>query len=138
MQIMVPLDGTATYDEVRGFIGTVNDYVHEADPDSTTVEWEVRKRGKKVFLDTNMNREGANIAAAYSARPESGATVSTPFEWDELYDIHPREWTIETIFERVSEKGDPFLPVAQGAGQSLAEAIKTLGAKPRKARMIKA
>ena len=138
MQIMVPLDGTATYDEVRGFVGTVNDYIHEADPDSTTVEWEIRKRGDKIFLDTNMNREGANIAAAYSVRPEAGATVSTPFEWDELDEIHPHDWTIATIFERIADKGDPFLPVAQGPGQSIKEAIKTLDAKPRKARMIKA
>lgn len=137
MQIMVPLDGAATYDEVRGFVGTVNDYIHEADPDSTTVEWEIRKRGNKIFLDTNMNREGANIAAAYSVRPEPGATVSTPFEWEELPDMHPHDWTIATIFERIAEKGDPFLPVAEGPGQSIADAITTLGAKPRKARMIR-
>jgi bifunctional non-homologous end joining protein LigD len=138
MQIMVPLDGSHTYDEIRGFIGTVNDYVHAADPDTTTVEWEIQRRGKKVFLDTNMNREGANIAGAYSARPEPGATVSTPFEWDELDTMHPKDWTIATIFERVAQVGDPFLPVARGPGQSLDSAIAALDAKPRKARMIKA
>ena len=138
MQIMVPLDGSHSYDEVRGFIGTVNDYVHSADPETTTVEWEVQRRGKKVFLDTNMNREGANIAGAYSVRPEPGATVSTPFEWDELESMHPSDWTIATIFDRVAKVGDPFLPVARGPGQSLASAIEALDAKPRKARMIKA
>ncbi|HYP25064.1 MAG TPA: hypothetical protein VEV43_15970, partial [Actinomycetota bacterium] len=65
MQIMVPLDGTVDYDHVRGFVGTVSDLVHAADPDTTTIEWEVSKRSDKVFLDVNMNREGANIAAAY-------------------------------------------------------------------------
>lgn len=137
MQIMVPLDGTVDYDHVRGFVGTVSDLVHAADPDTTTVEWEVSKRSDKVFLDVNMNREGANIAAAYSARPEPGATVSTPFEWDELDEVEPSLYSIETIFDRLAVVGDPFLPVARGPGQSLDEAIEQLDAKPRKARVVK-
>ncbi len=137
MQIMVPLDGTDNYDDVRGFVGTISDMIHEVDKDTTTLEWEVRKRTGKVFLDVNMNRGGANIAAAYSVRPEWGATVSAPFEWDELADIHPSRFSIETMFERVAEAGDPFLDVAEGPGQSLAAAIKEIGATPRKAREIK-
>ena len=137
MQIMIPLDGTHNYDEIRGFVGTVSDMIHAADPETTTLEWEVRKRTGKVFLDVNMNREGANIAAAYSVRPEWGATVSAPFEWDELPDIHPSRFTIETIFERVAEVGDPFLDVAEGEGQSLTAPIKEVGATPRKAREIR-
>ncbi len=136
MQIMVPVGGKYTYDEIRGFVGTVSDLVHTADPETTSVEWEVKKRGHKVFLDVNMNREGANIAAAYSARPEPGATVSTPFEWDELDDIEPGDWTMETIFDRIAEVGDPFLPVAEGPWQDLDAAIKELDVKPRKAQYI--
>jgi bifunctional non-homologous end joining protein LigD len=137
MQIMVPLDGTVDYDHVRGFVGAVSDLVHAADPDTTTLEWEVKKRPGKVFLDVNMNREGANIAAAYSVRPEPGGTVSTPFEWEEIDDIHPSHYTMETIFERIAEAGDPFLPVAEGPGQSLQAAIEHLDVQPRKARVVK-
>ncbi|HEX2239961.1 MAG TPA: non-homologous end-joining DNA ligase [Actinomycetota bacterium] len=137
MQIMVPLDGKQEYDMVRGFVGEVSDLVHQADPDTTTVEWEVRKRSGKVFLDVNMNREGANIAAAYSLRPEPGASASAPFTWDELEDIDPQNFTIETMLPRVDAVGDPFLPVAEGPGQSIAQAIKELDAKPRKARDIR-
>ena len=137
MQIMVPLDGRHDYDAVRGFVGAVSDLVHEADRTTTTLEWEVSRRSGKVFMDVNMNRGGANIAAAYSVRPEPGATVSAPFHWEELDDIFPEEFTIETMFERVAQVGDPFLPVAEGPGQSLDEAIKQLDAKPRKARVIR-
>jgi bifunctional non-homologous end joining protein LigD len=137
MQIMVPLDERTGYDEVRGFVGAVSDLVHEAEPTVTTLEWEVSRRSGKVFMDVNMNREGANIAAAYSVRPEPGATVSAPFTWEELDDIDPRNFTIETMFDRVAEVGDPFLPVAEGPGQSIAAAIEALDAKPRKARVIK-
>ena len=137
MQIMIPLTGEQTYDEVRGFVGTISDLVHGADPSTTTLEWEVSRRTGKVFLDVNMNREGANIAAAYSVRPEPGGTVSTPFNWDETDDIRPEYFTMATIFERTKSTPDPFLPVARGPRHSLAAAIEELGATPRKAREFK-
>jgi bifunctional non-homologous end joining protein LigD len=137
MQIMIPLDGSQDYDEVRGFVGAVSDLVHQAEPETTTLEWEVSKRSGKVFLDVNMNREGANIAAAYSVRPEPGGTVSAPFNWREIDEVEPGAFTMSTMFARVEEAGDPFLEVARGPGQSLAEAIATLDAKPRKARVIR-
>jgi bifunctional non-homologous end joining protein LigD len=135
MQIMVPLDGSHDFPTVRRFIGAVAELVHAADPDTTTMAWEVSRRAGKVFLDVNMNREGANIAAAYSVRPERGATVSTPFEWSELDVVEPSQFTIATIFERIATARDPFLPVATEPGQSLDSALEELEAqtarKPR-------
>lgn len=133
MQIMVPLTRGHTYTEVRRFIASIASLVHAADPDTTTMEWDIEKRRGKVFLDVNMNREGANIAAAYSVRPEPGGTVSTPFTWDELEEVRPDLYTMATIFERIAEVSDPFLPVADGPGQSLAPALEQLeaqGARP--------
>lgn len=137
MVVMVPLDGTFTFDWVRGFVAGVSELVHEADPEHTTFEWEVPKRKGKVFLDVNMNREGANIAAVYSVRPEPGGTVSAPFDWDEIDDIYPEDFTMATMMDRIAEVGDPFLPVAEGPGQSLDAALNKLEAKPRKAREFK-
>jgi bifunctional non-homologous end joining protein LigD len=137
MQIMVPLDRSVGYDMVRGFVGAVSELVHAADPDTTTLEWEVRNRTGKVFLDVNMNRAGANIAAAYSVRPEPGATASAPFGWDELDDIDPKRFTIETMMQRIEDVGDPFLPVAEGPPQGINDAIQALDAEPRKARVIR-
>ena len=137
MVVMVPLDGKTTYDWVRGFVGGVSDLVHAADPEHTTMEWEIPKRTGKVFLDVNMNREGANIAAAYSVRPEPGGTVSAPFSWDEIDDIYPERFTMATILDRIDEVGDPFLPVAEGPGQNLDKALDKLDATPRKAREFK-
>ncbi|MGH2819702.1 MAG: non-homologous end-joining DNA ligase, partial [Actinomycetota bacterium] len=123
MQIMLPLDGSHDYRDVRRFVGGVADLVHQADKDTTTLEWDIPKRAGKVFIDVNMNREGANIAAAYSVRPERGATVSAPLEWDELDDVEPSLFTMETMIARVSEAGDPFRPVAESPGQSLDGAL---------------
>ena len=129
MQIMVPLTEGHTYAEVRRFIGSVAGLVHAADPETTTMEWEIEKRSGKVFLDVNMNREGANIAAAYSVRPEPGGTVSTPFNWDEIDEVRPELYTMATIFGRIADVNDPFLPVAQGPGQALAPALEQLEAQ---------
>ena len=137
MQIMIPLDGRLDYDHVRGFVGTICDVIHGTAPEITTLEWETRKRAGKVFLDVNMNRRGANIAAAYSLRPEPRATASAPLRWEELDRVHPSRFTIETMFERVAEVGDPFEPVARGDGHDLRPLIAELGAKPRRAREIR-
>jgi bifunctional non-homologous end joining protein LigD len=126
MQIMVPLDGKHDFREVRLFVGAVSRMVHEAEPNATSMEWEVSKRGSTIYLDVNMNREGANIAGAYSVRPEPDATVSTPFRWEELDKVEPKLFTIATVFDRIAEVGDPFLPVADGPGQSLTEPLEHL------------
>jgi DNA primase len=73
-----------------------------------------------------MNREGANIAAVYSLRPEPQGTVSTPFHWDELPEVHPKLYTMSSIFDRLAEVGDVFLPVAEEPGQSLDDALEQL------------
>lgn len=126
MQIMVPLDRSHDYVEVRRFVGAVSAMVHEADRAATSLEWEVSKRGDTIYLDVNMNREGANIAGAYSVRPQPEGSVSTPFTWDELETIRPTDHTMATIFDRVASIGDPFLPVAEGSGQSLDAALEQL------------
>lgn len=126
IQIMVPLDGSHDFVEVRRFVGAVSAMVNQADKEATTLEWEVKKRPKAVYLDVNMNREGANIAAAYSVRPEPAASVSTPFEWDEIEDITPEDNTIATIFERIERVGDLFEDVARGPGQNLDAALEQL------------
>jgi DNA primase len=54
--------------------------------------------------------------------------VSTPFRWEEIEEIEPRLFTMETIFERIGEVGDPFSPVATSTGQSVAAALQELGA----------
>ena len=37
--------------------------IREADPEHVTMAWRVADRTGKVFIDHNMNRSGANIAA---------------------------------------------------------------------------
>ena len=112
VQIYVPIEPRFTHDEVREFVRLIGAMIRKADPQRVTMQWEVRTRSGKVFIDHNMNRSGANIAAVYSMRPEPAATVSTPVTWEEVAaGVRPGDFTIETIWKRLDEAGDLFRPV---------------------------
>ena len=75
MQIYVPILHGPTYEDVRAFVATVGRAIRDIDPDRATMEHQKPKRTGKVFIDHNMNRLGANIAAVYSLRPRPEATA---------------------------------------------------------------
>jgi bifunctional non-homologous end joining protein LigD len=127
MQIYVPIEPGYGYDQIRELVGRIGRMINKADPERTTMLWEVRKRSGKVFIDHNMNRLGANIAAVYSMRPEPMATVSTPVTWDEVAGgITPQDFTIRTVWERFARVGDLFEPV-RTRPQDIAPALEALG-----------
>ena len=127
MQIYVPVTPGFSYAEVREFVGSVGRLLRQADPRRVTMEWEVKRRAG-VFIDHNMNRVGANIAAVYSVRPEAGATVSTPVTWEEVERgrIRPQDFTIATIWKRLKKGNDPFRGVLEVA-QEISAALEAMG-----------
>jgi bifunctional non-homologous end joining protein LigD len=110
VQIYVGVDPRPTHDEIREFVGTIGKAVLGVDPQRVTMQYQVSKRGDKVFIDHNMNRRGANIAAVYCVRPEPGASVSTPLTWEEVEDgeVRPQDFTIANAHQRFAEMGDLF------------------------------
>jgi bifunctional non-homologous end joining protein LigD len=126
IHIYVPIEPTYTYERVRRFVATVGHMIAAADPDVATMEWDIARRGPKVFIDHNQNVGGKTIASVYSVRPVAGAPVSTPLLWDEVGRVVPAEFTIDTIWKRVRRYGDLFAPVLTG-GQSLDGAEAALG-----------
>ena len=127
MQVYVPIVRGFTYTQVREFVGRVGHVIRQADPGRVTMEWEVRKRAGKVFIDHNMNRVGANIAAVYSARPEPGATVSMPLSWKEMEGgtIRPQDFTIASVWDRL-KRTDPFRGVLDRP-QDICQALDAMG-----------
>lgn len=82
--------------------------VSQEHPKEATIERSVKARGAAmIYVDYLQNIIGKTVAAAYSARANPEALVSTPLEWSELTeDLDPREFTIETAPARFIEKGD--------------------------------
>jgi DNA ligase D-like protein (predicted ligase)/DNA ligase D-like protein (predicted polymerase)/DNA ligase D-like protein (predicted 3'-phosphoesterase) len=133
VQIYVPVVPGYSYDQVRDFVGTVGRMIERADRERVTMAWKIENRTGKVFIDHNMNRSGANIAAVYSMRPEAGATVSTPLAWDELEDgVTPRDFRIDNVWERLARVGDLFEGV-RTSPQDLTAALEAVGMPSAKA-----
>ena len=92
--------------------------------------WKIADRTGKVFIDHNMNRQGANIAAAYSVRPEPRAPVSTPLTWDEVFEggFEPPDFRVDNVWDRFADVGDLFAGVRTEA-MDLTNAFEALGVK---------
>ena len=73
----------------------------------TTTWWRQERDPRRVFVDYNQNARDHTIASAWSVRGVPDGTVSTPFDWDELDAIDPRELTLATVPARFARSGDP-------------------------------
>lgn len=81
-------------------------------PTITTTAVSINERGDKLFLDPSQNDFSDTVAAPYSVRPNDHPTVSTPLVWSEVNEkLNPKEFTMESITERLKSKGDIFKPV---------------------------
>ncbi len=106
LHLYVPIARTLDYDAVRALAETLARQVLAAHTKLTTTDWAVEKRRGKVFLDYNMNRRSASLAAPYSPRAVDWAGVSTPLRWDELDAVYPPQFDILRVPPRLAEFGD--------------------------------
>ena len=87
-------------------------------PDLITAAWWKEERGRRVFVDFNQNAPHKTVFGAWSVRARPGAQVSTPIRWDELDQVHPDQFTIASLPQRLATTGDPWLAMNEHA-QSL-------------------
>ena len=80
--------------------------VERRSPDVTTAWWRKDRHPADLFVDYNQNARDHTIAAAYSVRGFPDGRVSTPIRWDEVDDVDPHDFTIETVPPRFAELGD--------------------------------
>ena len=106
LHLYVPITRTLEYDAVRAVAETLARHVLAAHPRAVTTEWAVAARRGKIFLDYNMNRRAASLAAPYSPRAVDWAGVSTPLDWDELDAVYPTQFDILNMPERLARRGD--------------------------------
>ena len=111
LHIYVPVVRQYPYHVTRKACELIGRYLIQKAPKDITMEWSTAKRTGKVFLDYTQNVRGKNMASAYSLRPLPGATVSTPIGWEELERVYPTHLNIETVPERVKQKGDLWVDI---------------------------
>ena len=112
LHIYVPLGAKYGYDEARMFAEIIAHLAVEKAPELATIERSIANRKDKLYVDYLQNKKGQTLASAYSVRPKPGATVSTPLDWKEVKKgLHPSQFTIKNVIQRIQKKGDLFQPV---------------------------
>ena len=120
IQIWIPVVPKYEFAETSAWVEKISRAVGAIVPDLVSWEWAKGARKGRARLDYTQNASIKTLVAPYAVRPSPGAPVSAPITWDELDApaLRPDRWTIRTIVERVSEKGDLFA-AAQTDAQEL-------------------
>ena len=104
-----------TFTQVRRAAITLAREVERRAPDIATSRWWKEERSG-VFLDYNQNAKDRTVASAYSIRPLPDARVSTPLDCDEVPGCDPADYTIHTVAERFTQRGDPWAGMDEATG----------------------
>lgn len=110
LHIVVPLDRSSSFAEVREFALHIAALLAVRDPTRVTVETSKAERGNRLFVDWLRNSFGQHAVAPYGVRARDGAPVAMPLDWGEVEDrrLDPRAWSIKTAVRRVSKEPDPW------------------------------
>lgn len=84
VHVVVPLDASRKWPEVKSFADRFSRALAAAEPDHFTANMRKTERKGRIFLDWLRNQRGATAILPYSARARPGAPVSAPIHWDEL------------------------------------------------------
>ncbi len=106
MHIYVRIPPDHGFKEVRRGALAFAREVERRSPDVTTAWWRKDRDPSELFVDYNQNARDHTIAAAYSVRGFPDGRVSTPITWDEIDDVDPHDFTLETVPPRFAELGD--------------------------------
>jgi bifunctional non-homologous end joining protein LigD len=125
--IVVPLDGTSSFETVRHFTHGVGALLVKRHPEQLTQEFLKAERAGRILIDTGRNGPGATFAATYAVRAKAGAPVSVPCTWQELEagSAAPQSFSSKSVPRRVAELGDLWASL-HTHGQSLAAPLERL------------
>jgi DNA ligase D-like protein (predicted polymerase) len=124
IHVFVPIDDAAPVDDVAAATRALAARAEALDPDIATTAFIVEDRGGKVFVDST-RAGGATVAAAYSPRLRPGTPVSFPFEWSELDDVRPTDFTVHTALAALD--GRPSWAESMPAPQHLPDDLIAQG-----------
>lgn len=110
LHVVVPLDGTATWETVKPFCHAFAETMVQEAPAKFVAHVKIADRKKKILVDWLRNGLGATAVASFSPRAREGATVAMPVGWREVGDkLDPRAFTVKTVPGLLAKrKGDPW------------------------------
>jgi bifunctional non-homologous end joining protein LigD len=107
LHILAPIRPELKFPDVREFAKALAKDVERriGDQAVATTTWKVADR-VGVFVDYGQNSRDRTIACAYSIRPTPDARASAPIRWDEVEEVDPADFTLQTMRDRVADVGD--------------------------------
>ena len=135
LQIYVPLNSGASYDETKPFAHELALRLEREHPELVVSDMKKALRDNKVLVDWSQNDGHKTTICVYSLRARPQPTVSTPVTWNEVSrclragDPQELQFTAAQTLARVDKHGDLFAPVLS-LHQQLPD-ISALQASPR-------
>jgi bifunctional non-homologous end joining protein LigD len=117
LQVYVPLNTPATYDDTKPFANAVARLLERRHPDLVVARMTRSLRAGKVLVDWSQNDRNKTTVCVYSLRARPRPTVSTPLRWSEVERAARTRRADALAFEaadvlaRVERHGDLFEPV---------------------------
>jgi len=117
LQLYVPLNKAATYDQTKTFAHNMAEQLERQHPELVVSKMSKALRNGKVFVDWSQNDRHKTTVCVYSLRAKAEPTVSTPVTWQEVEsalkknDAEKLVFTSADVLKRVEKQGDLFAPV---------------------------
>jgi bifunctional non-homologous end joining protein LigD len=117
MQVYVPLNTPADYEQTKSFARRIAELLEQRMPELVVSRMTKRLRAGKVLVDWSQNDFHKTTVSVYSVRARERATVSTPLAWEEVRAARevgdPERLSFETeqVLARVERDGDLFGPL---------------------------
>jgi bifunctional non-homologous end joining protein LigD len=117
LQVYVPLNTAATYDQTKRFALAVAETLERSFPDAVVSKMSKALRKGKVFVDWSQNDAHKTTVTVYSLRARDRPTVSTPLSWREIQSALKEQkaeslaFEAEATLKRVEKLKDLFAPV---------------------------
>lgn len=117
LQVYLPLNSAAGYDQTKTFAHAVAQLLEKQHPDMVVSNMRKELRAGKIFVDWSQNDEHKTTVCVYSLRARERPLVSTPVTWDEVEtawqngDAGRLAFEAPQVLERLEKLGDLFAPV---------------------------
>lgn len=117
LQVYVPLNTPATYDDTKALARTLAELLAKRHPKEVVHKMSKDLRKGKVFVDWSQNDSHKTTVCVYSLRAKDRPTVSTPVTWQEVEKAHHAGdkdllvFDAADVIKRVEKFGDLFEPV---------------------------
>ena len=114
LQVYVPLNTPATYDETKTLAHALAEYLERERHDLVVSKMLKELRKGKVLVDWSQNDEHKTTICVYSLRAKEEPTVSTPVTWEEVGNCLKKKkagllrFRSDQTLERVEKRGDLF------------------------------